>query len=77
MGLARERTDVLAEEIAAMPAAERLKLLSALMERDGKRVDWSMIAGLRQNLSDTPELRREINETVREARRERTQRKTD
>lgn len=75
MGLASERIDELAAEITAMDAIDRVKLMSAVMERDGTDVDWSVIAGLRSNVSreETPQLHNDINEAVREVRRARRQ----
>jgi len=46
-------------------------LLSRLMEAEGTEVDWAMIKRTQRQLPDTAALRREINETVREVRRER------
>ncbi len=77
MGLARararERIDVLAEEIAMMPVAERIKLLSAIREHSGQKVLWESLARIqrRARLKETPALHREINAVVHEDRRAR------
>lgn len=58
----------------ALRNADKIRLLSRLMEAEGTEVDWAMIARTQRQLPDTAELRREINETVREVRRERKSR---
>ena len=74
MALARRSYDELVTQIGALETAERARLLSHLMEVEGVQVDWSTIAGMRANEPDTPVLRREIVETVREVRRARKRR---
>ena len=72
MALAHKKVDHLFDEIVALRNADKIRLLSRLMEVEGTEVDWAMIT--RTQLPDTAALRREINETVREVRRERKSR---
>jgi hypothetical protein len=71
MALAHKDVDHLVDEIVALRNADKIRLLSRLMEAEGTEVDWAMIKRTQRQLSDTAALRREINETVREVRRER------
>lgn len=73
MARPREKIDELADEITALQDADRVKLMSAVMERDGRQVDWSLIARIQKKarLRETPALHREINAVVREVRRAR------
>jgi hypothetical protein len=71
MALAHKNVDHLVDEIVALRNADKIRLLSRLMEAEGTEVDWAMIKRTQRQLSDTAALRREINETVREVRRER------
>ena len=71
MALAHKNVDHLVDEIVALRNADKIRLLSRLMEAEGTEVDWAMIKRTQRQLPDTPALRREINEVVREVRRER------
>lgn len=71
MALAHKKVDHLFDEIVALRNAEKIRLLSRLMDAEGTEVDWAMITRTQRQLPDTAALRREINETVREVRRER------
>ena len=61
-------------DIVALRNADKIRLLSRLMEAEGTEVDWSMIPRTQRQLPDTATLRREINVAVREVRRERKSR---
>ena len=61
-------------DIVALRNADKIRLLSRLMEAEGTEVDWAMITRTQRQLSDTATLRREINVAVREVRRERKSR---
>jgi hypothetical protein len=74
MALAHKKVDHLFDEIVALRNADKIRLLSRLMEVEGTEVDWAMITRTQRQLPDTAALRREINETVREVRRERKSR---
>jgi hypothetical protein len=71
MALAHKNVDHLVDEIVALRNADKIRLLSRLMEAEGTEVDWALIKRTQRQLPDTPALRREINEAVREVRRER------
>jgi len=71
MALAHKNVDHLVDEIVALRNADKIRLLSRLMEAEGTEVDWAMIQRTQRQLPDTAALRREINQTVREVRRER------
>ena len=71
MALAHKKVDHLFDEIVALRNADKIRLLSRLMDAEGTEVDWAMITRTQRQLPDTAALRREINETVREVRRER------
>lgn len=49
-----------ADEITSLTVAEKVKLLSRLMEAEGTNVDWSVVAGIQRRHKDTPALRRQI-----------------
>ena len=74
MALAHKKVDHLFDEIVALRNADKIRLLSRLMDAEGTEVDWAMIARTQRQLPDTAALRREINESVREVRRERRSR---
>ena len=74
MALAHKKVDHLFDEILALRNADKIRLLSRLMEAEGTHVDWSTIARTQRQLPDTPALRREINQAVREVRHERKSR---
>jgi hypothetical protein len=69
--LAHKKVDHLFDEIVALRNADKIRLLSRLMDAEGTEVDWAMITRTQRQLPDTAALRGEINETVREVRRER------
>jgi hypothetical protein len=74
MAVAHKNVDHLFDEIVALRNADKIRLLSRLMEAEGTEVDWAMITRAQRQLPDTAALRREINEAVREVRRERKSR---
>jgi hypothetical protein len=74
MALAHKDVDRLFDEIVALRNADKLRLLSRLMEAEGTDVDWAMITRTQRQLPDTATLRREINVAVRDVRRERKSR---
>ena len=74
MALAHKNVDHLFDEIVALRNGDKIRLLSRLMEAEGTEVDWAMITRTQRQLPDTAALRREINEAVREVRRERKSR---
>lgn len=74
MALAHKNVDHLFDEIVALRNSDKIRLLSRLMEAEGTEVDWAMITRTQRQLPDTAALRREINEAVREVRRERKSR---
>ncbi len=71
MALAHRNVDQLVDEIVALRNADKMRLLSRLMEAEGTEVDWAMIKRTQRQLPNTAALRRKINGTVREVRRER------
>lgn len=73
MGLPRKQIDELASEIAALDEVDTVKLLSALLERGGAQVDWSVISsmGSRSGVTENPDLHAFINAGVHEVRRAR------
>ena len=71
MALAHKKVDHLFDEIVALRNVDKIRLLSRLMDAEGTEVDWAMITRTQRQLPDTAALRQEINETVREVRRER------
>jgi hypothetical protein len=71
MALVHKNVDHLVDAIVALRNADKIRLLSRLMEAEGTEVDWAMIKRTQRALPDTAALRREINGTVREVRRER------
>ena len=74
MALAHKDVDHLFGEIVALRNADKIRLLSRLMEAEGTEVDWAMITRTQRQIPDTATLRREINVAVREVRRERKSR---
>ena len=74
MALVHKDVDHLFGDIVALRNADKIRLLSRLMEAEGTEVDWAMITRTQRQLSDTATLRREINVAVREVRRERKSR---
>jgi hypothetical protein len=74
MALVHKDVDHLFGDIVALRNADKIRLLSRLMEAEGTEVDWAMITRTQRQLPDTATLRREINVAVREVRRERKSR---
>ena len=74
MPLVHRDIDELVDEITSLTGGEKVKLLSRLMEAEGTRVDWSVVAGIQRRHTDTPALRRQITSAVRAVRRQRRQR---
>jgi len=73
--MARKPADMddLANQIVALRDADRVRLLSLLKEKEGEKVEWSVIAKLqaRARVRETPALHGEFNAAVREVRRAR------
>jgi hypothetical protein len=65
----------LAKRIQILPDAEQIKLLSRVMEAEGKKVAWSEVEAIQRRMGnlaiDDEKLTLEIVESVREVRRER------
>ena len=74
MALVHKDVDRLFDDIVPLRNADKIRLLSRLMEVEGTEVDWAMITRTQRQLPDTAMLRREINVAVREVRRERKSR---
>jgi hypothetical protein len=74
MARVHRNVDRLFEKIVALRTADKIRLLSRLMEAEGTEVDRAMITRTQRQLPDTEALPREINVAVREVRRERKSR---
>ena len=65
----------LVKRIQILPDAEQIKILSRVMQAEGKKVACSKVEAIQRRMSnlavDDEKLPREIVEAVREARRER------
>ena len=65
----------LVKRIQILPDAEQIKILSRVMQAEGKKVAWSEVEAIQGRMGklavDDAKLTREIVETVREVRRER------
>ena len=65
----------LARRIQVLPEAEQIKIVSRVMQAEGKKVGWSEIDKIQRRTAklnlDEEGLTREIVETVREVRRAR------
>jgi transposase InsO family protein len=65
----------LAKRIQVLPEAEQVKILSRVMQAEGKKVAWAAVEAIQRRMSklnvDDEKLTREIVEAVREVRRER------
>ena len=65
----------LAKRIQILPEAEQIKILSRVMQVEGKKVPWTEVEAIQRRTAklaiDPEKLEREIVETVREVRRER------
>jgi hypothetical protein len=65
----------LVKRIQILPDAEQIKILSRVMQAEGKKVAWSKVEAIQRRMSnlavDDEKLTREIVEAVREVRRER------
>ena len=65
----------LAKRIQILPEAEQVKILSRVMQAEGKRLAWTTVEAIQRRMSklnvDNEKLTREIVEAVREVRRER------
>ena len=68
----------LAKRIQVLPDAEQVKILSRVMQAEGRRVPWSEVEAIQRRMGkldvDHEKLTREIVEAVREVRRERRRR---
>jgi transposase InsO family protein len=65
----------LAKRIQVLPEAEQVKILSRVMQAEGKRVAWTAVEAIQRRMRkfnvDDEKLTREIVEAVRDVRRER------
>jgi hypothetical protein len=65
----------LVKRIQILPDAEQIKILSRVMQAEGKKVAWTEVEALQRQMGkitvDDGKLTREIVETVREVRRAR------
>jgi hypothetical protein len=65
----------LAKRIQVLPDAEQVKILSRVMQAEGRKVPWSDVEAIRRRMGkldvDDEKFTREIVEAVREVRRER------
>ena len=65
----------LVKRIQILPDAEQIKILSRVMQAEGKKVAWSKVESIQRRMRnlavDDEKLTREIVEAVREVRRER------
>jgi nucleoside-triphosphatase THEP1 len=68
----------LAKRIQVLPDAEQVKILSRVMQAEGRKVAWSKVEAIQRRMGklavDHEKLAREIVEAVREVRRERRRR---
>jgi nucleoside-triphosphatase THEP1 len=68
----------LAKRIQVLPDTEQVKILSRVMQAEGRRVAWSEVEAIQRRMGklyvDQEKLTREIVESVREVRRERRRR---
>jgi len=64
----------LAKRIQILPDAEQIKILSRVMQAEGKKVAWTEVEAIQRRMGklaiDDEKLTREIVEAVREVRRE-------
>ena len=65
----------LVKRIQLLPEAEQIKILSRVMQAEGKKVAWTEVEAIQRRMGklavDDEKLTREIVEAVREVRRER------
>jgi hypothetical protein len=65
----------LVKRIQILPDAEQIKILSRVMQAEGKKVAWTEVEAIQRRMGklavDDEKLTREIVEAVREVRRER------
>ena len=65
----------LVKRIQILPDAEQIKILSRVMQAEGKKVAWTEVEAIQRRMGklavDDEKLTREIVEVVREVRRER------
>ena len=65
----------LVKRIQILPDAEQIKILSRVMQAEGKKVAWTEVEAVQRRMGklavDDEKLTREIVEAVREVRRER------
>ena len=68
----------LAKRIQVLPDAEQVKILSRVMQAEGRKVAWSEVEAIQRQMGrldvDHEKLTREIVQAVREVRRERRRR---
>ena len=73
--MSRMEASDLAKRIQVLPEAEQVKILSRVMQAEGKRVAWTAVEAIQRRMRklnvDNEKLTREIVEAVREVRRER------
>jgi transposase InsO family protein len=65
----------LVKRIQILPDAEQIKILSRVMQAEGKKVAWTEVEAIQRRMGkrtvDDEKLTREIVEALREVRRER------
>jgi len=75
MTMTRMEARDLAKRIQALPDAEQVKILSRVMQAEGRKVPWSDVEAIQRRMGkldvDDEKFTREIVEAVREVRRER------
>jgi len=73
--MTRMEANDLAKRIQVLPEAEQVKILSRVMQAEGKRVAWTAVEAIQRRMRkfnvDDEKLTREIVEAVRDVRRER------
>ena len=73
--MTRMEAQDLVKRIQVLPGVEQIKILSRVMQAEGKKVSWSEVEGIQQRMGklevDDGQLTREIVEAVREVRHER------
>jgi hypothetical protein len=75
MTMTRMEARDLAKRIQVLPDAEQVKILSRVMQAEGRKVPWSDVEAIQRRMGkldvDDEKFTREIVEAVREVRRER------
>ena len=73
--MTRMEANDLAKRIQVLPEAEQVKILSRVMQAEGRKVAWTAVEAIQRRMRkfnvDDEKLTREIVEAVRDVRRER------